>query len=122
MSSQEQCTWAVYWAQGWFGWAYFGPKLVVGGHLEKKNFNFNFFLQKPMGSILFSHWAILGMEITNNGILMTSDYQGRSSGEAYVQFSSKQDGEKALEKNKQSIGHRLVWLGMGPLWHRYPWL
>ena len=68
-----------------------------------------------MGSILFSHWAILGMEITNNGILMTSDYQGRSSGEAYVQFSSKQDGEKALEKNKQSIGHRLVWLGMGPL-------
>ena len=75
-----------------------------------------------MGSILFSHWAILGMEITNNGILMTSDYQGRSSGEAYVQFSSKQDGEKALEKNKQSIGHRLVWLGMGPLWHRYPWL
>ena len=100
---------------GWFeGWAYFGPKLVVGGHLEKKNFNFNF-LQKPMGSILFSHWAILGMEITNNGILMTSDYQGRSSGEAYVQFSSKQDGEKALEKNKQSIGHRLVWLGMGPL-------
>merc|ERR1719330_576509 len=49
-----------------------------------------------------------GMEITNNGILMTSDYQGRSSGEAYVQFSSKQDGEKALEKNKQSIGHRYI--------------
>ena len=54
------------------------------------------------------------MEITNNGILMTSDYQGRSSGEAYVQFSSKNDAERALEKNKQSIGHRLVWLGMGP--------
>lgn len=98
---------------GWFGWAYFGPKLVVGGHLEKKN-SISIF-SKPMGSILFSHWAILGMEITNNGILMTSDYQGRSSGEAYVQFSSKESGEKALEKNKQSIGHRLVWLGMGPL-------
>ena len=97
---------------GWFGWAYFGPKLVVGGHLK---ISIPIFFQKPMGSILFSHWAILGMEITNNGILMTSDYQGRSSGEAYVQFSSKQDGEKALEKNKQSIGHRLVWLGMGPL-------
>jgi len=55
-----------------------------------------------------------GMEVTNNGILMTSDYQGRSSGEAYVQFASKGDAEKALEKNKQSIGHRLVWLGMGP--------
>ena len=51
---------------------------------------------------------ILGMDITNNGILMTSDYQGRSSGEAYVQFSSKDDAEKALEKNKQCIGHRLV--------------
>jgi heterogeneous nuclear ribonucleoprotein F/H len=49
-----------------------------------------------------------GMEITNNGILMTSDYQGRSSGEAYVQFSSKGDAEKALEKNKQSIGHRYI--------------
>ena len=98
---------------GWFGWAYFGPKLVVGGHLIK--ISIPIFFQKPMGSILFSHWAILGMEITNNGILMTSDYQGRSSGEAYVQFSSKEDGEKALEKNKQSIGHRLVWLGMGPL-------
>ena len=54
------------------------------------------------------------MEITNNGILMTTDYQGRSSGEAYVQFASKSDAERALEKNKQSIGHRLViggWLG-----------
>ena len=113
MSSQEQCTWAVYWAQVGLVGHILGPNwwLVV---TLKFFFNFNF-LQKPMGSILFSHWAILGMEITNNGILMTSDYQGRSSGEAYVQFSSKQDGEKALEKNKQSIGHRLVWLGMGPL-------
>ena len=55
MSSQEQCTWAVYWAQGWFGWAYFGPKLVVGGHLEKKNFNFNFFFTKTHGfNIVFA--------------------------------------------------------------------
>merc|ERR1712001_709402 len=49
-----------------------------------------------------------GMEITNNGILMTSDYQGRSSGEAYVQFAEKGDVDKALEKNKQSIGHRYI--------------
>merc|ERR1719414_500983 len=57
--------------------------------------------------------SFLGMEITNNGILMTTDYQGRSSGEAYVQFASKSDAERALEKNKQSIGHRWVfsWLG-----------
>ena len=49
------------------------------------------------------------MDITNNGILLTTDYQGRSSGEAYVQFASKDHAEGALEKNKQSIGHRLVW-------------
>lgn len=54
------------------------------------------------------------MEITNNGILMTTDYQGRSSGEAYVQFSSKNDAERALEKNKQSIGHRLVGRALDP--------
>ena len=72
-----------------------------------------FFLQNTR-PILFRIGLILGMEITNNGILMTSDYQGRSSGEAYVQFSSKNDAERALEKNKQCIGHRLVWLGMGP--------
>ena len=76
--------------------------------------NFKVF-SKEIYNLVFRIGLILGMEITNNGILMTSDYQGRSSGEAYVQFSSKQDGEKALEKNKQSIGHRLVWLGMGPL-------
>jgi len=49
-----------------------------------------------------------GLEITNNGILLTTDYQGRSSGEAYVQFASKDHAEGALEKNKQSIGHRYI--------------
>ena len=46
------------------------------------------------------------MEITPNGILMTTDYQGRSSGEAFVQFRNKGFAERALEKNKESIGHR----------------
>jgi len=49
-----------------------------------------------------------GLDITNNGILLTTDYQGRSSGEAYVQFASKEHAEKGLEKNKESIGHRYI--------------
>lgn len=51
-------------------------------------------------------WVILGLDITPNGILLTTDYQGRSSGEAYVQFGNKEDAERALEKNKESIGRR----------------
>ena len=51
-------------------------------------------------------FGILGLEITPNGILMTTDYQGRSSGEAFVQFRNKGFAERALEKNKESIGHR----------------
>ena len=50
------------------------------------------------------------MDITNNGVLLTTDYQGRSSGEAFVQFTTKEFVEKALEKNKECIGHRLVGL------------
>ena len=53
-------------------------------------------------------WVVLGLDITNNGILLTTDFQGRASGEAFVQFASKDHTEKALEKNKQSMGHRLV--------------
>jgi hypothetical protein len=58
-------------------------------------------------------WVVLGLEITNNGILLTTDYQGRASGEAFVQFVSDEHTEKALEKNKQSMGHRWVWSGSG---------
>ena len=41
---------------GWFeGWAYFGPKLVVGGHLEKKTkFNFIFFTKTHGFNIVFA--------------------------------------------------------------------
>ena len=51
---------------------------------------------------------LLGLDITNNGILLTTDYNGRSTGEAFVQFGSKNHAERALEKNKESIGRRLV--------------
>ncbi len=59
----------------------------------------------------------LGLDITNNGILLTTDYQGRASGEAFVQFASEEHTERAIAKNKQSMGHRLVGYprAVGPL-------
>jgi hypothetical protein len=46
------------------------------------------------------------MEIVPNGISLPTDYQGRSTGEAYVQFINKEVAEKALLKHKEKIGHR----------------
>ena len=60
-------------------------------------------VQQPRNNAGF---GILGLEITPNGILTTTDYQGRSTGEAFVQFKNKGFAERALEKNKESIGHR----------------
>ena len=53
-------------------------------------------------------WVVSDLNITQNGILLTTDYTGRASGEAFVQFASAEQTERALEKNKQSMGHRLV--------------
>ncbi len=47
-----------------------------------------------------------GLEIVPNGITLPTDYQGRSTGEAYVQFVNKEVAERALEKHKEKIGHR----------------
>jgi RNA recognition motif-containing protein len=52
------------------------------------------------------------MEIVPNGISLPTDFQGRSTGEAYVQFVNKEVAEKALLKHKEKIGHR--WGGGGP--------
>ncbi|XP_033122309.1 heterogeneous nuclear ribonucleoprotein H2-like [Anneissia japonica] len=49
-----------------------------------------------------------GLEILANGISLPTDYEGRSTGEAYVQFSSKEIAEEALKKNKEKIGHRYI--------------
>jgi heterogeneous nuclear ribonucleoprotein F/H len=46
------------------------------------------------------------LEIVPNGITLPTDYQGRSTGEAYVQFVNKDVAERALEKHKEKIGHR----------------
>ena len=36
------------------------------------------------------------------------DFQGRSTGEAFVQFASQEIAEKALKKLKERIGHILL--------------
>ncbi|VDI25667.1 heterogeneous nuclear ribonucleoprotein F/H [Mytilus galloprovincialis] len=49
-----------------------------------------------------------GLEIVPNGIMLPEDRQGRSTGDAYVQFASPDLCEKALLKHKERIGHRYI--------------
>ena len=49
-----------------------------------------------------------GFSITPYGITLTMDQDGRPSGEAYVEFTSPDQVEKALAKNKEKMGHRYI--------------
>jgi len=50
----------------------------------------------------------VGIEIAPYGITLTMDQDGRPSGDAYVEFTSPDEAEKALQKNKERIGHRYI--------------
>ena len=66
--------------------------------------------------ILCHCWSIKGLEIVPNGITITRlDEDGRSTGDAFVEFASPDIAEQAEKKHKEKIGHRweAVWCGEG---------
>ena len=49
---------------------------------------------------------VAGLEIIPNGITILTDQFGRTTGDAFVQFTSIESVGKALLKHKECIGHR----------------
>jgi len=50
--------------------------------------------------------AVTGMAIAPGGILIVKDHLGRAAGDGFVQFTSPDLVDRALEKHKEKIGHR----------------
>ncbi|XP_053200270.1 heterogeneous nuclear ribonucleoprotein F-like isoform X1 [Panonychus citri] len=49
-----------------------------------------------------------GLSVVRDGIVLPIDHQGRSSGEAYIQFTTREIADKAMGKHKEKIGHRYI--------------
>ncbi|XP_033973685.1 G-rich sequence factor 1-like isoform X2 [Trematomus bernacchii] len=49
-----------------------------------------------------------GLEIVGSGITFIQNHSGKNSGEAFVQFSSKEAVEEALQKDRELIGQRYI--------------
>ncbi|XP_034072503.1 G-rich sequence factor 1 [Gymnodraco acuticeps] len=49
-----------------------------------------------------------GLEIVRSGITFIQNHKGKPSGEALVQFSSKEAAEEALQKDRELIGERYI--------------
>lgn len=71
-----------------------------------------FFERTFMFAFLFALSCITADAIVapndTTSILITTDYDGRSSGEAYVQLADPAQLDKALKKNLQHMEHRCV--------------
>lgn len=48
----------------------------------------------------------LELSVVPGGIVLQRDPMGNETGEAFVEFETKEDAEKALDKNREKIGHR----------------
>ena len=55
---------------------------------------------------MFVWVGLTGLEIAPNGITFMTDQVGRTTGDAFVQFTTQESVERALAKHKESIGHR----------------
>ncbi|XP_028433886.1 G-rich sequence factor 1 isoform X2 [Perca flavescens] len=49
-----------------------------------------------------------GLDIVQNGITVVTDHKGRNSGEAFVQFSSQEAADEALQRDREVIGNRYI--------------
>lgn len=56
--------------------------------------------------ILLLVFLYKGLDIIRDGIIVVKDYSGKSSGDAFVKFASREGSKKALAKHKDRIGHR----------------
>ncbi|XP_013999025.1 G-rich sequence factor 1 isoform X3 [Salmo salar] len=49
-----------------------------------------------------------GLDVAEDGVTLVTDYRGRNSGEAYVQFLTQEQADEALTRDRQVIGNRYI--------------